>query len=137
MPARRQARTAALKTLFEMDTVGHDPNEVLQRHLDEARLTPEAEQFARALIEGVRRHRPRLDAIISQAAPTWPMEQMPGIDKNVLRLAIYEILYGKQVPVKAAINEAVELGKQFGSDSSSRFINGVLGSVVAHGWEGQ
>src|SRR5205814_9169205 len=72
-----------------------------------------------------------LDHIIEKSAPNWPIDQMSKIDKNILRLAIFEILFDNRVPLKAAINEAVELGKRFGSDSSSRFINGVLGTVAA------
>src|SRR5205085_10913622 len=72
-----------------------------------------------------------LDSVIAQSAPNWPIEQMSKIDKNILRLAIFEILFDNRVPLKAAINEAVELGKRFGSDSSSRFINGVLGTVAS------
>ena len=128
---RRLARILALQTLFEVDSVPHDPLPVLQRHLEDNGLTGDAAAFASDLVEGVWDERDRLDAIIAEAAPSWPMDQMAKVDKNVLRLAIYEVLYDHDVPLKAAINEAVELGKRFGSDSSSRFINGVLGTVAA------
>jgi len=87
--------------------------------------------FARQLVGGVTGNREKLDTIISSSAPSWPMEQMAKIDKNILRLAIFEILFDQDVPIKAAINEAIELAKSFGSESSSRFVNGVLGTIVA------
>jgi N utilization substance protein B len=128
---RRLARVLALQTLFESESVGHESLAVLQRHLDDNGLTGEGAAFATALVEGVLTHREELDRVIAEAAPSWPMDQMAGVDKNVLRVAIYELLYDHDVPLKAAINEAVELGKRFGSDSSSRFVNGVLGTVAA------
>jgi N utilization substance protein B len=129
---RRLARVLALQTLFEVDSVGHDALAVLARHLEDNGLTGEGAAFATALVDGVVTHRAELDGIIAKAAPNWPMDQMAKVDKNVLRLAIYELLFNTEVPLKAAINEAVELGKRFGSDSSSRFINGVLGTVANH-----
>jgi len=128
---RRLARVLALQTLFEVDSVAHDALPVLQRHLDDNGLTGEGAIFATDLVQGVLTHGDDLDKIIAKAAPNWPMDQMAKVDKNVLRLAIYELLYNHEVPLKAAINEAVELGKRFGSDSSSRFVNGVLGTVAA------
>ena len=88
--------------------------------------------FATALVEGVLQNQELLDTIIAESAPSWPIEQMSKIDKSILRLAIFEILFDNRVPLKAAINEAVELAKRFGSESSSRFINGVLGTVAAN-----
>jgi N utilization substance protein B len=129
---RRLARVLALQTLFEVDSVGHDPVPVLARHLEDNGLSGDGAVFATALVEGVVTHRDELDVIIAKAAPNWPMDQMAKVDKNVLRLAIYELLFNSEVPLKAAINEAVELGKRFGSDSSSRFVNGVLGTVANH-----
>ncbi|MCL5958671.1 MAG: transcription antitermination factor NusB [Chloroflexi bacterium] len=128
---RREARIVALQTLFEADTVRHDLEGVLERNLEEGGLVQEAADYACDLVRGVWQHRQRLDNIISKSAPNWPVEQMAGIDKNILRLAIYEIMIDNRVPVKAAINEAVELAKLFGSDSSGRFINGVLGTVIS------
>lgn len=137
--SRRQARIIALQTLYEVDSTDHPPADVLRRNIDEppseannvSPLEESVRGYARVLIEGVLVHRDELDALIGRSAPNWPIDQMSKIDKNVLRLAIFEILFDNGVPLKAAINEAVELGKRFGSDSSSRFINGVLGSVVA------
>jgi N utilization substance protein B len=94
-------------------------------------VAEEAANFARQLVRGVVGNLEKLDDIISSNAPSWPMDQMAKIDKNILRLAIFEILFNNDVPVKAAINEAIELAKSFGSESSSRFVNGVLGTIVA------
>lgn len=130
--ARRQARILAFQTLFELDTTGHAAGEVLARLLEETPLPPQAAEFARRLVSGVLQQRTEIDRIISQAAPAWPLDQMARVDKSILRLAIFEILFNNDtVPAKAAINEAVELAKLFGSESSSKFVNGVLGTVVA------
>lgn len=140
MSSRRQARIAALQTLYEVDATQHDVEEVLRRNLSEPALEgadnpqplePAAWSYASKLVHGVLEHKHRLDEIIASSAPNWPVEQMSRVDKTILRLAIFEILFDNEVPVKAAINEAVELAKRFGSDSSSRFINGVLGTVAA------
>ena len=126
---RRQARMIALQTLYEYDTARHDPLEVLQRHAEERNLHTKVVEYAQELVVGACDHLADIDAHIQSAAREWPLQQMARIDKNILRLAIYEILFNNTVPAKAAINEAVELAKQFGSDTSSRFINGVLGTI--------
>jgi transcription antitermination protein NusB len=130
MPTRRrQARIIALQTLYEADTTGHDASETLERLLRESEQSEEIKDFARELVEGAISQRERLDEVIARVAPAWPIEQMAVIDRNILRLAILEILLNNRTPVKAAINEAVELAKSFGSDNSAKFVNGVLGSV--------
>ena len=126
---RRQARMIALQTLYEYDIVSHPPKEILQRHAEERNLHPKVVEYAEELVLGVRDHLADIDAHIQSAAREWPLQQMARIDKNILRLAIYEILFNNTVPAKAAINEAVELAKSFGSDASSRFVNGVLGTI--------
>lgn len=126
---RRQARTAALQTLYEVDTTGHDADETLERNAISLQLTDESQAFASELVRGVLARLEVIDAKIASVASDWPISQMARIDKNILRLAIYEILYNNSVPAKAAINEAVELAKTFGSDTSSRFVNGVLGAI--------
>jgi len=126
--SRRKARTTALQALYEVDAVGHDKADVIGRLNDEY-LSHENIQFVRDLISGVLDNKKTLDDYIRQFAPAWPLEQISLIDRNILRLAIYEILFDNKTPVKVAIDEAVELAKSFGSDSSSRFINGVLGSI--------
>ncbi len=129
---RHRVRIVVLQTLFEADLAGHDPREVLQRHLEERNFPAPAEEFGRQLLEKVLQHAPEIDRLIVQAAPNWPLDQMARIDVNILRMAIAELLFSgdAHIPVKAAINEAVELAKRFGSDSSRRFVNGVLGTVV-------
>lgn len=126
---RRQARMTALQTLYEYDTVHHAPAEVLQRHIEDRHLQPKVVEYANELIVGVCGHLADIDAHIQSAAREWPLHQMARVDKNILRLAIYEILFNNTVPAKAAINEAVELAKLFGSNTSGRFINGVLGTI--------
>ena len=128
---RRQGRRIALQVLYEYDTAHHDVETVLQRHVDLRRLDSRVAEFARELVDGVLEHRAEIDDEIQSAAHEWPLSQMARIDKNILRLAIYEILYNNAVPAKAAINEAVELAKTFGSDASSRFVNGVLGTIFS------
>ena len=126
---RRMGRVLALQALFELDTVGHPPDHTIARLLEETAASEEAEAFARELVQGVLANRDRIDEVIRKTAPSWPLEQVAAIDRNILRLAIYEILIDNRVPMRAAINEAVELAKQFGGESSPRFVNGVLGSV--------
>jgi N utilization substance protein B len=129
MGARRKARAIALQALYEFDAVGHDVERALARLLAEGRLSEENAAFARGLVSGVLQNKERIDQHIKNFAPAWPVKQIPIIDRNILRLAIFEILLDNNVPVKVAINEAVELAKMFGSDNSSKFVNGVLGSV--------
>ena len=124
-------RALALKVLYEVDSVGHDVDETLTRFLAKEVLSEENAAFARELVSGVVQNREKIDHNIQSFAPAWPVEQIPLVDRNILRLAIFEILFDNKVPVKVAINEAVELAKTFGSDNSSKFVNGVLGSVSA------
>jgi N utilization substance protein B len=128
---RRQGRMIALQTLYEYDTTQHVADAILDRHAEQRHLPPRVVDFAKELLGGVLTHLPEIDARIEQAAQEWPIQQMAKIDKNILRLAIYEILFNNTVPAKAAINEAVELAKTFGSDTSSRFVNGVLGTIFS------
>jgi N utilization substance protein B len=127
---RRKARIIALQTLYELDCSAHQPNEILARLLQEKPLPDEAADFARSLVNGVLKNKKNIDDVIRRFAPAFPVEQIAPIDRNILRLAIFEVLFDNRVPVKAAINEAVELAKSFGSDTSQKFVNGVLGSVV-------
>ena len=129
---RRKARTVALQTLFEVNAVAHDAGETLQRLVAESSLPEEGEAFARHLVDGVLTNRERIDSMIQQHAPAWPVAQLTAVDRNILRIAIFEILLDNRVPLKVAINEAVDLAKTFGSESSSRFVNGVLGAVSAN-----
>ena len=128
---RRLARTLAFLTLYEVDVSRHRPGEVLQRLVEEEGADTEVAAFARELVAGVLRHRAEIDALIQQHAPAYPLAQVSPIDRNILRLGTYECLYTtEQAPVRVAINEAVELAKRYGSDSTPRFVNGVLGQIV-------
>ena len=129
--SRHRARAVALQALYEIDHTGHKAEEVINNLLLEKVLDEEHADFARGLVTGVLQHRKDIDGKIKTLAPAWPLPQMAAIDRNILRLAIFEILIdnGNSVPVKVAINEAVELAKDFGSDGSPKFVNGVLGSV--------
>jgi len=127
--ARRRARELALQVLYEVDAAGHEPAEVVNHLLAEERLPEENANFIRELVSGVIQNKEKIDKSIQSFATAWPIDQIPMVDRNILRLAIFEILIDNKVPVKVAINEAVEIAKAFGSDNSSKFINGVLGSV--------
>jgi len=130
MPGKRhRARVLALQALFELDSVGHAADQAIDHLVESADAPPEARRFALELVRGVLNNRDRIDETIRQTAPAWPLEQIAVVDRNILRLAIYEILIDNKVPMRAAINEAVELAKEFSGENSPKFINGVLGSV--------
>ncbi len=136
--SRRRSRIAAFQSLFEADLGGHPLEPVLARHLAEAGLDEEGRQFARGLAEGVEANLAAIDAVIQRHAPAFPLAEMAAVDRNVLRLAVYEVLFDTdRAPLRAAINEAVEIAKGYGSESSGRFINGVLGAVALEAAERQ
>lgn len=132
MKARRQARIIALQALYEIDCAHHAPAVVLDQRVAENELSKPVEDFSRRLVSGVLDHQAVLDEFIHRYAPEWPLEQMAYVDRNILRIAIFEFAVDGETPIKVAINEAVELAKTFGSDSAPRFINGVLGTLVDH-----
>lgn len=129
--ARRKARELALQALYEVDSAGHEVEGVVTQLLAKGELSEENVSFTRGLVSGVIQNKESIDQSIQSFAPAWPIEQIPVVDRNILRLAIFEVLIDNKVPVKVAINEAVELAKTFGSENSPKFINGVLGSVSA------
>jgi transcription antitermination protein NusB len=131
--ARRQARISALQALYEIDTTAHHAGDVVTHRLEDVPLPEEGEEFLRSLVTGVLRHRDQLDFLIHKYAPAWPVSQIAVVDRNILRIALYELSGASGTPPKVAINEAVDLAKMFGSDNSSRFVNGVLGTAVAGG----
>ncbi len=133
MKVRHRARIVALQALFEIDIAQHDPDTVLQQRFAVKPLPEAGRDFARTLVQGILEHRAELDALIQDNAPEWPLDQVAVIDRNILRMAIFEFAVAGNTPVKVAINEAVELAKLFGSDSSGRFVNGVLGTIVSKG----
>ncbi len=120
----------ALQAMYEAETTGHSLETSLAWDPEEPVPGPVLE-FATGLARGALQRRQELDAIVQRHAPAWPLSQMPAIDRAVLRLALYELLYNEETPPKVAVSEAVELAKRFGSESSARFVNGVLGSVMA------
>lgn len=128
---RHKARMLALQALYEVDSVARRPEIVIERLLTEADLSREISEFSRELVSGTVKNRDEIDIYIKKFAPAWPIDQIAMVDRNILRLAIFEILFDNKVPIKVAVNEAVELAKTFGSESSAKFINGVLGSVSA------
>ncbi len=128
---RRQARILALQALYELDTTDHPASDVIAHRLEDEPLPPEGEAFLRFLVSTVIQHREQLDALIHEYAPTWPVSQIAVVDRNVLRIALVELSEASGTPTKVAINEAVDLAKIFGSDNSSRFVNGVLGSAIS------
>jgi N utilization substance protein B len=131
MKLRRKARMAVLQALYEVDVANHPAGEALDRRLLDQPLPEPAEAFARHLMAGVLAHRQELNHLIEKHAPEWPLDQMAVVDRNILRIAIYELSDPSlDTPTKVAINEAVEMAKSFGSDSSPRFINGVLGALI-------
>ncbi len=132
MKARTRARSLALQALYEIDLTEHPPGWVLEQRLREQPLPPKLADFARRIVLEVVPLRPLLDEHIARHAPEWPVEQLSPIDRNILRIALWELAVYTETPVKVAINEAVELAKVYGSDSSPRFVNGVLGSLAEH-----
>jgi N utilization substance protein B len=132
MKSRTRARCLALQALYEIDITNHPPAEVLGMRLEESPLSDNLAEFAHQIVFGVLPLIPDLDKLISKYAPEWPLDQIAAIDRNILRIAFWEFAVQRETPIKVAINEAVELAKLFGSDSASRFVNGVLGSLAEH-----
>ena len=127
---RRKSRSLALQALYEADCADHSAEQSVDRLINNSEdLSEDNTAFARQLVAGVTQNRNKIDLYIRQFAAAWPLKQIPLVDRNILRIAIYEILFNEETPVKVSVNEAVELAKKYGSESSPRFINGVLGSV--------
>jgi len=138
MKPRTRARSLALQVLYEVDVTDHLPGLVFQERLEEINsegqtgLSPELAEFARQIIFGILPITNTLDHLIAKYAPEWPLDQIAAIDRNILRMALWEFAVYRQTPLKVAINEAIELAKLFGSESAPRFINGVLGALADH-----
>jgi N utilization substance protein B len=130
MKSRTRARSLALQVLYEVDMTDHLPGEALQNRLEESDLSADLADFASQIIAGVCPLSQQLDDNIARFAPEWPIDQIPAIDRNILRIATWEFAVSGKTPVKVAINEAVELAKLFGSDNTPRFVNGVLGALA-------
>jgi N utilization substance protein B len=134
MGSRHLSRSIALQSLYEWDFYKKDPNlldKIVEKNIKEFGSGLDEVDFIWKLAKGVKEYLPYLDKIIEKTAPEWPIEQISMVDRNVLRLGLYELLYAnkEEVPPKVAINEAIELAKVFGGESSGRFVNGVLGTV--------
>ena len=132
MKPRTRARALALQVLYEVDIANHPPADVFKSRLEEAPLTNDLSEFARQIIFGVLPLTTNLDLLIARYAPEWPLDQIAAIDRNILRIALWEFAVLRETPIKVAINEAVELAKLYGSDSAPRFVNGVLGALADH-----
>jgi len=134
MASRHLSRSIAMQSLYEWDFYGKKPEAfqgVVEKNIAEFGPGLEDTNFVWQLVDGVKKHLQKIDAIIEKAAPEWPIAQITIVDRNVLRIGLYELLYANrdEVPPKVAINEAIELAKNFGGESSGKFINGVLGTV--------
>ena len=130
--SRRLARETALQVLFQLDMVGEKPEiATVVRHWAEEFAVPETSiPFAQELVEGTLTHREEIDAKLGQLSEGWAVSRMANVDRNLLRLACYEILYRKDIPGRVTINEALEIAKRYGSEESGKFINGILDRIV-------
>ena len=131
MKPRTRARSIALQVLYEIDIVDHPPGAALQARLEDSNLQENLQKFSEAIVTNVFPIREKLDLFIAEHAPEWPIDQVAVIDRNILRIALWEFAVYGETPIKVAINEAIELAKIFGSDSAPRFVNGVLGSLAS------
>ncbi len=131
MANRHLSRTIAMQSLFEWDFNGgkDDLDQILNSHISEFSKEVDDSAFIFELARGVKENLKAIDEIVIKHAPEWPMDQIPPVDRNVLRLGVFELMFLKQVPPKVAINEAVELAKTFGGESSGKFVNGVMGTL--------
>ncbi len=134
MASRHLSRSIAMQSLYEWDFSGKKPealDKIVEKNIKEYGPGLENVDFVWQLVNGVKKHLTQIDKIIEKAAPEWPIDQITIVDRNVLRMGLFELLYEnkEEVPPKVAINEAIELAKTFGGESSGKFINGVLGTV--------
>jgi N utilization substance protein B len=130
MGRRRRGREAALRMLFEIDVGKTPPEAVVARQLAESELDPESLEFARRLVEGTLAERQRIDELLGGYAREWSLSRMANVDRNVLRLAAYEILYLPDIPASVSVDEAVELAKKYSTGESGKFVNGILGNLI-------
>jgi N utilization substance protein B len=130
MKSRTKARSIALQALYEIDISGHPASEALEERLLDEPIEKNLADFSRQIVFGVLPIVPKLDGFIAQHAPEWPMDQVAVIDRNILRIALWEFAVARITPIKVAINEAIEMAKIYGSDTTPRFVNGVLGALA-------
>ncbi len=131
MSQRHLARTLAMQTLYEWDFFGkeRDAFQLLERNLEHFAPELEEKEFCTSIVKGVLEHQKDIDDTITTFAPDWPLEKITTVDRNVLRIGVYELIWSEEIPSKVAINEAIEVAKAFGGESSGKFVNGVLGAV--------
>ena len=127
---RRVARALILQILYEVDVTNHNLPETLTYHINEAELKRAQKRFIRQIVFGTLKYKSEIDQAIQEVATEWPLDQLPPVDRNILRMAFYELNYQTKRAHQIVINEAIELARLYGSDSSPRFINGVLGTLV-------
>lgn len=131
--SRRLARQVAFQTLYQIDLSKDDPETALQQRLSDVALSPDNQDYVRTVVRGVHQQMRALDSQIGTISQAWEVHRLGYIDRSILRLAIYEIVFMDAIPVGVTVNEAVELAKEFGDEDSPRFINGLLGTVVRDG----
>lgn len=131
MSNRHLCRTVVMQTLYEWDFSEREDNieKVLERNLETFANDSDEKEYARKTVEGVVKNVEKIDGVITEYAPEWPVEKITPVDRNILRLGIFELKFSDDIPPKVAINEAIELAKAFGGPASGRFVNGVLGSI--------
>ncbi len=137
MGIRHKGRQIALQILYQKDVAGISLEEALAAYQHHLNPSPEAFAFARELVEGVAAHQSQIDALIQKHSENWRLERMSVTDRNILRLGTYELLYRPDIPPKVAINEAIELAKEFGTEDSPAFVNGILDAILHHEVEGE
>ena len=132
MGRRRKAREIALQVLYQMDVTGLSPGEAIELFWQHFEAPEQARPFCTRLIEGTHEHREDIDDRIRRVSSNWSMERMAIVDRNILRMAVFELLYCQDIPPKVAINEAIDLGKEYGTENSGSFINGILDALFGN-----
>ena len=132
MSSRRRSREMAIQVLYQVDMAQSDLAEALRLFCEHFKAPESIRDFASELARGAHEHREEVDSLIKGFSENWRLERMPAVDRNILRLAIYELLYRPDIPTKVSINEAVDLGKKYGSEDSGSFINGILDRIRLH-----
>ncbi|MDK2820078.1 MAG: transcription antitermination protein NusB [Clostridia bacterium] len=128
--SRRAARSKALQVLFAIDIGDMEPEMAIEQFLNKSKLSPQTKEFAKQLVLGTVAARQKLDELISKYSTGWRLERMASVDRNILRMALYEISSIDDIPINVTINEAIELAKEFNDEEAGKFINGILDSAV-------
>ncbi len=132
MSSRRRSREMAVQVLYQVDMAQSDIGEALRLFCKHFKAPESIRDFANELVNGAHEHREEIDTLIRRFSENWRLERMPTVDRNILRLAIFELLYRPDIPTKVSINEAVDIGKKYGSEDSGSFINGILDRIRLH-----